>query len=408
MLGARPDRHARDRGADEEIKEQVHDRDRHPQHAAGGTASATAPRSSPPRSTRAATGAPVDWWSTTHQTIFSNPTRRATRGLRHGAVRLMRRPVGPSFHSELDELRNEIATMARRSPKLIPRATDDPARAGPRRRRVHDPRRRRHRRRALELEERAIGCSRCSRRWPATSASIVAALQDHRRGRALGRPCCQHLQGGAPHLRPRARSAACAGSSRRWAIRRSQLLQGGDRGVPRRRRRAGRRHRRHGRRTSTTCSVSSSRRSSRATPPSTIDLQVAVQLAVVARFYERIGDHAVNIGERVALHRHRVGCPSTRARTRYAATPGGERPNDLDIAGRTSATGRRRVLDVLVGVAVRSWPRGRLALGRPTPSTTPASAYRGDAGRPDDRRSRSARSGARSSVGRRRSSLGGS
>ena len=30
-----------------------------------------------------------------------------------------------------------------------------------------------------------------------------------------------------------------------------------------------------------------------------LDLQVAVQLAVVARFYERIGDHAVNMGERV-------------------------------------------------------------------------------------------------------------
>ncbi|MDH4148556.1 MAG: phosphate signaling complex protein PhoU [Acidimicrobiia bacterium] len=30
-----------------------------------------------------------------------------------------------------------------------------------------------------------------------------------------------------------------------------------------------------------------------------IDLQAAVQLALVARFYERVGDHAVNIGERV-------------------------------------------------------------------------------------------------------------
>lgn len=31
----------------------------------------------------------------------------------------------------------------------------------------------------------------------------------------------------------------------------------------------------------------------------TVDLQVAVQLAVVARFYERLGDHAVNISHRV-------------------------------------------------------------------------------------------------------------
>ena len=45
-----------------------------------------------------------------------------------------------------------------------------------------------------------------------------------------------------------------------------------------------------------------------------IDLQVAVQLAVVARFYERIGDHAVNIGERVRFLVEGCGRPTTMTR----------------------------------------------------------------------------------------------
>ena len=75
-----------------------------------------------------------------------------------------------------------------------------------------------------------------------------------------------------------------------------------------------------------------------------IDLQVAVQLAVVARFYERIGDHAVNIGEKVRylvsgwLPEH-VG--AVRHRLRQDPTPVGgipmSAPGGRDDGGPASA-----------------------------------------------------------------------
>ena len=104
-----------------------------------------------------------------------------------------------------------------------------------------------------------------------------------------------------------------------------QLFQEATEAYLDRRRRPGRRARRHGRATSTTCSASSSRRSSTSHAAERLDLQVAVQLAVVARFYERIGDHAVNIGERV---RYLVTgwMPEQQRCGSLRRAPGGERP----------------------------------------------------------------------------------
>ncbi len=58
------------------------------------------------------------------------------------------------------------------------------------------------------------------------------------------------------------------------------------------------------------------------------DVQVAVQLALVGRYYERIGDHAVNIGERVQ-YMVTGWLPEHTGAARLAERAGGSPGNDL-------------------------------------------------------------------------------
>jgi phosphate transport system protein len=74
-----------------------------------------------------------------------------------------------------------------------------------------------------------------------------------------------------------------------------------------------------------------------------LDLQVGVQLALVARFYERIGDHAVNIGGRVRyivtgwLPSHEGG---ERLRsTLESVVPNGGDDTDSGVSGREASDG---------------------------------------------------------------------
>jgi phosphate transport system protein len=71
-----------------------------------------------------------------------------------------------------------------------------------------------------------------------------------------------------------------------------------------------------------------------------LQLPAAVQLALVCRFYERLGDHAVNIGERVAFMAHGVMPEPLRSAAAASGDPEGssataDRPEAPNRSGQT-------------------------------------------------------------------------
>ncbi len=62
-----------------------------------------------------------------------------------------------------------------------------------------------------------------------------------------------------------------------------------------------------------------------------MDVQVAVQLAIIGRFYERIGDHAVNVGERTLFILTGV-LPEHRGAARFKARHSGDSQSSTDAS----------------------------------------------------------------------------
>ena len=201
-----------------------------------------------------------------------------------------------NFHAELDSIKEELVRLAASVTESIPRATqvlldqdlegaeyiimaDDEMDA-----------------RTIAVEERCIADARSRRRSHPTSAMLWrrCGCRPRSNGRLISSSTSARRPGGSTVTTS---TRSCAAPSPRWASRPNSSTA----------------------RRSTPISNWMRRRPARSTTwthldglqkqfvqtifeshaAGSIDLQVAVQLAVVARFYERIGDHAVNIGERV-------------------------------------------------------------------------------------------------------------
>ena len=207
VLGARPDLDRQDRGADRRAEGRLHDRDRHPQHAAGGARLAVHRLHVSGRADRVR-----------RDRRRSSPTRASDDpGLHHRPLRLRSRRMAeidvhaqrahrprPST-SEMNELTGNIVEMGGLAERQLADAVEAlSARDIELAARVidrDDPRRRRSRSRSTTPRS---ACSRPASRWRSTCAIIAMALKISQRPRAHRRLRRQHRQA-RPAPRPSSR-----------------------------------------------------------------------------------------------------------------------------------------------------------------------------------------------------------
>ena len=300
VLGVGPDCDRVHRGADAGAEvEDVHDRDRDSQHAASGTSQRPDRLLHGRGRPRRATNGPACSSSSTRRrnVSFPNPSDETDRELRYWSVWLMGNRVDGRTTRSLTTSERASACSPRNATDMIPRGTDVLLSGD------------RQPTKSISTDDevdRALSPSRsAATRVLALQAPVAGDLrydrgrvdEDRGRHRTVGRPCRQHLQGGTPSLwdevdpqlvedhHTHERPGTSAVSVRDGSVLRRRRAPRGraddiDDNLDR-------------------LQVDLIQAIFQSHAAGQVDLAVAVQLALVCRFYERIGDHAVNIGERV-------------------------------------------------------------------------------------------------------------